>query len=141
MPHSDYPSIQHEWFNEVWNLGDESAIDRLCTDDVVGHGLAGPDGQPVKSRDAFREFFRSFRASFPDIQIEVEEAVSAGENCVCRCRVKATHTGEGFLGPASGASVDFTGMCWVKVRDGRIAESWNSFDFLSVVQQIEAART
>lgn len=138
MPYSQYPTIQHAWFGEVWNSGNEAAIDDLCAEDVIGHGLTDPEGNEVRSIEGFKAFYRTFISAFPDIQIEVLEAISDGETTVSRCHVRAHHTGEGFLLEPTGAPVDFTGICWVKLRDGKIAESWNSFDFLTLVQQIGA---
>ena len=40
------------------------------------------------------------------------------------------------MGPASLKPVDFWGMTMVRVRDGKIVEAWNTFDFLSFYQQI-----
>lgn len=135
-----YPTLQHEWFNEVWNLGNEGAIDDLCVEDVVGHGLVDDTGETVRSREGFKQFFRSFKSAFPDIHVEVLDTVSEGDRIVALCKVDATHTGGGFLIEPTGRRVSFTGMCMVKVREGRIAESWNSFDFLTLVQQIDAVQ-
>ena len=33
-------------------------------------------------------------------------------------------------------SVEFTGMTMARVVDGRIVEGWNSYDFLSMYQQL-----
>ena len=138
MQYADYPTIQHAWFSEVWNQANEAAIDDLCAEDVIGHGLIDADGNEVADREGFKAFYRGFRGAFPDIHVEVLETATEGDTVVARCRVRATHTGEGFLVPATGAMVDFTGMCWVKVKDGQISESWNSFDFLTVMHQLGA---
>jgi steroid delta-isomerase-like uncharacterized protein len=138
MPYANYPTIQHAWFNEVWNQANEAAIDDLCAEDVVGHGLTDANGNEVDSREGFRSFYRAFRSAFPDIHVDVLETATEGDNVVARCRVRATHTGQGFVIPPTGAVVDFTGMCWIKVRNGQISESWNSFDFLKVMQQLGA---
>ena len=39
-------------------------------------------------------------------------------------------------GPPTGHAIEFTGIAMCVVRDGRIVEGWNSFDFLSMYQQI-----
>jgi predicted ester cyclase len=40
------------------------------------------------------------------------------------------------MGIATGKRVDFYGMTMVRVRNGKIVEAWNNFDFLSFYQQI-----
>lgn len=32
--------------------------------------------------------------------------------------------------------VEFTGMCIVRVSDGKIREAWNNFDFMTMYQQL-----
>jgi len=33
--------------------------------------------------------------------------------------------------------VKFTGMTMARVKDGKIAEAWNNFDFMTMFQQME----
>lgn len=133
-----YPTIQHQWFDQVWNQGQESAIDELLCPDVIGHGLVDAEGNEIVGIEGFRAFFHGFRQAFPDIHVEVTDTISEGDKVVANCRVTATHSGDGFLMPATGKPVEFTGVCIVRVSDGKIAESWNSFDFLTLMQQLEA---
>jgi predicted ester cyclase len=37
---------------------------------------------------------------------------------------------------ASNAPVDFTGVSIVRIKDGKIVEAWNNFDFMRMNQQI-----
>jgi predicted ester cyclase len=37
---------------------------------------------------------------------------------------------------ATQKSVEFTGMCFARVQDGRIVEAWNNFDFLAMHTQL-----
>lgn len=134
-----YPTLQHRWFDEVWNQGLVESIDELLHPDVVGHGLVDKDGNEITGIEAFKAFYHSFRSAFPDIRIEVEATVSEGDMVVARCLVTATHAGEGFLCAPTNATVSFTGTCWARLVDGRIAESWNHFDFATLMAQVQAA--
>ena len=49
---------------------------------------------------------------------------------------KATHTGAGFGMESTGKPVAFEGMLTFRVRDGKVVEAWNSFDFLKMFQQM-----
>jgi len=53
------------WFDQVWNKGDEDAIDRMMAPDTKFHGLL-PDGSPVVGPDGFKPFYRQMRQAFPD---------------------------------------------------------------------------
>ena len=131
-----YDSIQHRWFEEVWNNGRADVIDEMLDPNVVLHGLADPSGNEVRGAEAFKSFYKGFRAGLPDIQVIIEDTVSEGEKVVTRCTVKATHTGDGLGVSATGNTVEFTGMCMTIEKDGRVVECWNSFDFLTMMQQI-----
>jgi predicted ester cyclase len=126
----------HRWFDEVWNQGRESSIDELLADGAVFHGLTGPDGNHVTGAAAFRPFHQQFRGAFPDIHIAIEDVLVDGDKILARCRVTGTHTGPGVLPAVTNKQVDFTGMCLARVRDGKIVEGWNNFDFLALFQQL-----
>jgi steroid delta-isomerase-like uncharacterized protein len=131
-----YDTIQHRWFEEVWNKGRADVMDELLDQSVIIHGLADPGGREVRGAEAFKSFYESFRGALPDIQVIVEDTVSEGDKVVTRLTVKARHTGEGLGLSATGNTVEFTGMCMTIAKDGKIVECWNSFDFLTMMQQI-----
>ena len=127
-------SVMRTWFEEVWNQGREDTIDRLFATDGLAHGL--PGGVSLRGPEAFKPFFHSFRGAFPDIRIEVLRTVTEGDMVAIHCRVKGTHKGDTMGISATGKTTDFSGMCIARVRDGKIVEAWNSFDFLSFYQQL-----
>jgi predicted ester cyclase len=125
-------AVARDWFENVWNNLDESSIDRLMHPEGVVHGL-GP--QPTRGPEGFKPFFRVFKNSLRGIQVHVERSVVEGDTAALLCHVVANHAGDG-LGPASGKNVDFWGITMVRVKDGRLVEGWNSFDFLTMYQQM-----
>ena len=131
-------TLLHEWFEEVWNKGDPRAIDRLMADDAVSHGLKDADGNELKGKDGFIPFFHAFRAAFPNLQVEVQDVIEQGDQMVCRCVVRGTHGGDTLGIAATQRPVEFTGMCWVRVRDGQLVEGWNNFDFATMNAQLQA---
>ena len=130
-------TILERWFEEVWNNGRESAIDEMLDPNVVGHGLKDADGSEVHSIPGFKVFYRQFRSAFPDIHVQIEDTVSEGDKTVARCVVTATHSGHGIGRAPTSKPVRFTGMCMVRLKNGKIAESWNNFDFLAMQQQLD----
>jgi steroid delta-isomerase-like uncharacterized protein len=129
-------TLLHRWFDEVWNQRNESAIDALMADDALVHGIAGADGSALRGPAAFRPFFRQFSQAFPDLRITVEDALVDGDKIAVRCSVTATHTGASMLAAPTNRPAHFTGMCIARVRDGKIVEGWNNFDFLSMYRQL-----
>jgi steroid delta-isomerase-like uncharacterized protein len=132
-------TLIHEWFEQVWNQGDANAIDRLMADDAVIHGLRDASGNELQGKEGFRPFFQKFRAAFPDLHVEVEDAIVEGEKIACRCLVRGTHRGDSLGFAATLRPVEFTGMCCIRVRDGQIVEGWNNFDFATMSTQLQPA--
>jgi steroid delta-isomerase-like uncharacterized protein len=128
--------IVHAWFDRVWNAGDESAIDAFFSSTGIAHGLPTPDGKPMQGAAAFKPFFLNFRSAFPDIKVTVDQCVTEGNLCAVHCTVTGTHTGDGLGSPATGRRVLFSGMTMIRVEHGKIQEGWNTYDFLSVYQQL-----
>ena len=129
-------SLIHRWFEEVWNKGREEAIDEMFAADGVAHGLADGKDQKLHGPEGFKPFFRKFREAFPDIQVIVEDCISEGDRIAARCTVRAKHTGDSLGVAATDKPVEFTGMTFIRMRDGKIVEGWNNFDFMSLYQQI-----
>jgi len=120
-------TLCYKWFDEVWNKGDEAAIDRMMAEAVTAKGLA-PDDQPIGAA-AFKAFYADFRSQFHNIHVEVRDVVSEDDMEVARTKVSAVHTG-------SGTPVHFSGMVMAKIADGKIVEAWNNYDFLTMYQQL-----
>jgi steroid delta-isomerase-like uncharacterized protein len=129
-------TIVHEWFERVWNQKQTSTIDEMLAEDARIHGLKGPDGSDVGGRAEFHQMHDAFCRAFPDMRIDVEDCVTEGDRIAFRCRVQGTHHGDGLGREATGRAVEFMGMGIIRVRDGKIAEAWNTFDFLAMNEQI-----
>src|SRR5262245_39611436 len=99
------------WFEELWNKGKEETIDQFFAADGLAHGLPSVDGSPLRGPDAFKPFFRKFRAAFPDIRIEILRTICEGDMVTAHCRVTGSHQGYQLGLPATGKSVEFWGMC------------------------------
>lgn len=118
-------TLTYRWFQEVWNNGRKEAIDELLDVNGVIHGIEGIN---VPGPEGFKVFYDSFRQQFPKIHVEVEDAVSEDGYETSRCTVTATN--------ANNQTVNFTGMTFIRVKNNKIVESWNNFDFLSMYQQL-----
>jgi steroid delta-isomerase-like uncharacterized protein len=122
---------------ELINAGDIDGFGDLLADDFVEHEEM-PGLEP--NREGVKQMFRMYRASFPDLRMEVEEALPSGDKVVGRVRATGTHTGEAFMElPASGKSVNVQLIDITRFDDdGRAREHWGIFDALSLMQQLGA---
>ena len=121
---------------DLLNAGDIDGFGEFLSDDIVEHeeipGLA-----PTK--EGIKDFFRMYRAAFPDLQMRVEDIVASGDKAVARVRTTGTNQGE-FMGmPASGKSIDVQLIDIMRFgADGLIREHWGVLDALSMMQQLGA---
>jgi steroid delta-isomerase-like uncharacterized protein len=129
-------ALVRRWFEEVWNQGNAAAIDELLAEDGVIHGLLDAGGNPVQGLPSFHEFHTQFRGAFPDMNVSVEDMIAEGDKVVARCSVRGKHTGEHLGFKATNAPVQFEGVAIVRIKDGKIAEAWNQFDFLEMNKQL-----
>jgi predicted ester cyclase len=70
--------------------------------------------------------------------VDVEDVISEGDMVAARCSVRASHLGEGLGIAASNRPIEISGMSFVRIRDGKIVEGWNNFDFMSLYRQVGA---
>ena len=130
-----HKSVLHEWFDEIWNQGNEAAVHRLLAENGVLHDLA-QDGKDSSGPSGFLEFFRKFHAAFPDMHIKVHETVSEGELQACRWEARGTHTGDTLGFPATRSAVTFSGMSMARIAQGKIVEGWNVWDAAGLNKQL-----
>jgi predicted ester cyclase len=104
------------------------------------HGLVDEQGKEVRGVEAFKKFHRQFLSAFPDINVEVVDTISEGEKLVARCIVRGTHQGDGLGIKATGRKIEFAGACTVRIRNGKIVEAWNDFDFLTMHRQLDSLK-
>ncbi len=131
-------ALLRRWFEEVWNKGRSDAIDEMFAADGIAHGLSDSEGTPLRGPNDFKPFHEIFRGAFPDVEVVVEDVIAEGDLVAARCSVRGKHTGDHLGVAASNAPVQFTGMSMVRIKDGKIVEAWNNFDFLQMNKQIGA---
>src|SRR4030095_12491737 len=106
--------------------------------DGVAHGLSDNPEEPVVGPPAFKRFHGVFRGAFPNIVVDVEDMIAEGDKVAARCSVRGKHQGDHLGIAATDTPVDFTGMTIVRIRDGKIVEAWNNFDFMRMNKQVGA---
>ena len=129
-------SILRRWFEEVWNNGNEAAVDELFAPNGIAHGLG--EEAPVSGPAAFKIFAGNIRSALPDLHIEVEDIFESGDKAVARVRLTGTHLGEGLGVPPSGKKVSIQAIAIVRVDNGQIVEGWNNWDQLGLLKQVGA---
>jgi steroid delta-isomerase-like uncharacterized protein len=126
--------IRHVW-DEIFNKRNLEAVDEYFAEDAV-IGFAPPGIPP--DREYFKETIGPYLTAFPDLNVVVEDQIAEDGTVASRFSVSGTHKGELAGIAASGNEVDYTGVNYIKVRDGKIVEVWGASDQLRVMRQIGA---
>jgi len=58
------------------------------------------------------------------------------DKVACRCSVRGKHTGESLGFAATGIDIEFTGMAFSRIENGKFVEAWNNFDFMTMYKQL-----
>jgi steroid delta-isomerase-like uncharacterized protein len=121
------------WYDEVLNQGRFEVLDQLLAENIVHHAALFVD---LNGREETAGSLRAIRTGFPDIRFEVNGVVASGDKVLIRWTGRGTHKGQ-FLGvPASGASVDWSGMNAFRFACGRIVEGWSEANGRAILRQI-----
>jgi len=119
---------------EAWNEGNLDVLDEYYAADYVYHRTPFPD---IKGLDAYKQYIRDNRSSYPDVKLTVKEIVIEGDMVVIRGTYQGTQTGPSpTLGITTGKKVDFE-WCSVSRRvNGKTVEDHQYVDWLGFMQQI-----
>ena len=131
-------ALIRRWFEEVWNKGRADAIPGLFAEDGIAHGLSDDVNAPLKGPGGFLPFHSQFREAFPNIEVVVEDQIAEGDKVATRCSVRGKHAGDSLGFAATQLPVEFTGVTITRIKDGKIIEAWNNFDFMKMYRQLGA---
>ncbi len=132
MTPDDLKTLARNFFNEVWNRRDESAIDRYLPADAKGN-----DPDFGNGREAFRAQWRQWMAAFPDLHFELVDVIAEGEMVLARWIQTGTHTGAPFLGvEPTGTKIRVEGMSLDRIVDGWLVEGFDGWDALGLRRQL-----
>ena len=123
--------------DEVINGGNTRLLSDLLDPEHVTHDptgdLYGPEGMRID--------ISGYRTAFPDFRMTTEDLVADGDRVARRFRLEGTHAGD-FMGiPPSGRHVALGGIAIHRFAEGRLIETWLSYDCLGLLDQLRAAAT
>ena len=136
MPESN-ATFAHRWFDEVWNKGREAAIDEMRHPGGRVYGFPSPDS--VTDDEGFKQTYRLFQQAFSNIHVTVDDQVVEDNKIAARWTATGTHAGDAFGFPATNKPVKFSGVTFLYLRDGKLTDGWNFFDFTRVLQDLRGA--
>lgn len=139
MSTEENKALIRKWVDQVLNtrdVSDTSLAHELVAADFVGHFPGQP---PISGLEAFQQFGATYFSAFPDLKITPEDLVAEGDKVAMRYSWRGTQKGELMGIPPTGKQVTTSGMSILRIADGKIAEQWDNFDTLSMLQQLGVA--
>ena len=91
---------------------------------------------------AFEELVRAYHSAFTNSKVEVLTQIAEGDLVATRWRITATNTGEYLnLAKPTNERITWTGVLIDHFEDGRIAETWVSWDKYRFFQGLGLVKT
>ena len=128
---------------DAFNNQDPAELQATLTDNFHSYGLLGAEEAPpvgeglIVGAENYTAFVGAFWASFPDLEIIVEDVIADGDQVAVRWTSYGAHTGE-LLFPGvepEGQETQLEAMALFRVENGKIAEKrFRNDDFIWMVQ-------
>lgn len=119
------------------NEGDvEGFVEGLAPDYVRHCQAMPPDLQEIRGRETMEAWLRANLETFPDYQEAIQWLVCEGDYVAWRSRARGTMTGAMGEFPATGEEMDLVIMGMHRFEEGRIAETWTTWDNVAVLSQL-----
>ena len=117
---------------EARNKGDIEALKEIYSPDYVWHFA----GEGTLSLEDLIEDVKWEITTYPDRTFSNEDLISKGDKVVSRYIFRGTHEGdrEGFL--VKGKKVEWEGIIIERIENGKIVETWEVADLLSLYKQL-----
>jgi steroid delta-isomerase-like uncharacterized protein len=130
-------ALAERFHMEIFQKGDLDAADEILTKDFAIHAPGYPPEWTTGSAGA-KQLASAIIAGFPDRQITHQQVIAEGDLVMIRWSMSGTQEGELMGVPATGKAVSVTGFDLFRIEGDRIAELWQNWDQLGMMQQIGA---
>jgi steroid delta-isomerase-like uncharacterized protein len=121
-------------WDEIWNKGELSACSEVFSAGYVGHLPM----MEVHGPNEFSQLVSAYRGAYPDVHLTVDDLFVIGDRVAVRWTSRGTHLGAMMGFPPSGNKIEIMGISLFRIEDGKVAEEWEGFDTLKMMQQIGA---
>jgi len=127
----DPERLLREYF-DAWASGDGDALDDLLADDYRAHvhTLAGTE---ERDREELASLLDGHAEAFEHVEYDVQDVLKDDGRVAARVAMRADHR-------ETGRSGEMEGLAIFRLRHGRIAEEWSSWDYLGLADQLGLAR-
>ena len=132
----DGKTIARRFLVDAFSDGKLDLLDGLLDSAYVDHDA--PAGTP-SGIDGIRYLQTTFRDAFPDLRFTIEGQLAEGDKVATRYTLRGTHRGSLFGIPATGKSIQISGISIYRIQDNKMIEAWVNYDMLGMLQQLGVA--
>ena len=135
-PIQDNKDVVRRFIREVVTDKNYDLIEELFTDDYNRHDPDTPTDE--RGKEPFAESLQQLHEAFPDGEVHIGELIAEDDLVAFEGTMTGTHEGT-FRGiEPTKMPIEIRGNAMHRIRDGRIAETWATWNFLGDLQQIDA---
>jgi predicted ester cyclase len=121
------------YFWKAFEADDQAALNEVLASDFLAQSPGSPTPQ---SREWHLQGIRGFNAAFSGRRFTIDEMIAEGDTVATRTTMRGVHTGEWQGHAPTGKPFAATGLTIERIRDGKLAERWFSFDVARVMQEL-----
>ncbi|HEY1709896.1 MAG TPA: ester cyclase [Rhizomicrobium sp.] len=126
------------WYDEVWNKRRRSVAHEIADPKMVFYDIDA-DGNSLTGLDGFFAFSDQLLAAFPDLHFTVHDSIGIADSAAVRWTAQATHKGAWEGHAPTNKPVTLKGMGFARWKNGKVVESWNEWDRLGLMKQIQGS--
>jgi len=118
-PTSRNKALARRIYVEMWNKNKPALAAEI---------FARPEG--------VENFLRQFLPSFSNLQHTVDEMIAEGDVVATRFTARGIHSGPWMNFPATGRAIQYSGVTWMRIADGKIVEHETWWDKTGLIEQV-----
>jgi steroid delta-isomerase-like uncharacterized protein len=127
-------TLVQRFFDEMCNQRKLDIADELFVSEHAYHDPQIPEAGP--GPEGMKQVISTYQTAFPDSFWHVIETLVAGNDIITRWRATGTQKNELQGIAPTGKPVEVQGIWIHRIANNKIAESWNVWDTLGMLQQL-----
>jgi predicted ester cyclase len=138
----EHKAVVRRYFEGDHDGRDNTEIwDEICTPDMA---LVAAIFPPVQGLPMLKQFARGMHDAMTGFGITVDDMVAEDDQVAARWTMRGTHAAgplplpDGSTLPASGRTMEITGMSFLRMEEGRLAEERVEADWIGFLSQLGA---
>ncbi|HEX8917032.1 MAG TPA: ester cyclase [Chloroflexota bacterium] len=129
-------ALVRRFYEEIVNRQNTAILSDFIAPNFVDHIPHPLPVQPKVGHEAIRWFVETARTAVPDLQVDIEDVIAAGDKVVTRVLWHGTQQGRLLGADPTGKKVRFMGIDIARIANGKIVEHWGQIDVLRAIDQL-----